>query len=459
MKLHLLNKYSSAGILLIGAAAVLVMIAIFTSPGEFTSAAFVLSGLICVMTGIFMLTFSQGEPFDPLLVGLLPVQGCINHCQIVSDIGISGNAYLLPPRVTGEAIVLQFNPSQVYHGSTVSVTGSFPQNGPAGVITKPSCNPLIQDLKKKNKIILPDNEENLPQLLGEIFGEIYDLAEKVSVHGHGSSEGNKIIIKFHNYRLIGGCKVIAQEFPGCCTKNPCPTCSLSGALIAEVTDKVVTLQECSLGSSFRDVTAVFLILPHVKEPQVAQGTIETFSDAIGPSEKVVAINSDATDIWNNHGNVLIEVGRYSDALVAYDKAIAINPNLYEVWNNRGIVLRKLGRYADAVASYERAITLNPDDADVWNSRGYAFHECGEYVKAVASYDMAISLNPDDADIWYNRGNALIKLNRYSEAVASFDKTIALSPEYANVQENRKNAREQQDKEINPPTPPEVNNLG
>jgi hypothetical protein len=296
MKVHLLNKYSYAGILLIGAAFIFIAIAINFSPGEFTSAAFVLSGLVCAMTGIFILTFSQGEPFDPLFVGLLPVQGCMNLCRIMSDLGITGNAYFLPPRVTGESTVMQFNPSQVYNGSIVSVTGSFPKTGPSGVITKPSCNPLIQDLKKKNKVILPDNEENIPQLLREIFGEIYDLAPTVSVHGNGSRVGNTVTIKFHDYRLIGGCKVMAEESPGCCTKNPCPACSLSGTLIAEVTGKVVTLQECSMGSSFSDVTAVFLILPPLKDPQVAQGNIEKFSDAFDPSEKVIAINSDAADM-------------------------------------------------------------------------------------------------------------------------------------------------------------------
>jgi tetratricopeptide (TPR) repeat protein len=450
MKLHLLNKYSSAGILLISGAAVFVAIAIITSPGEFISAAFVLSGMVFVMTGIFLLTFSQGEPFNPLFVGLLPVQGCMNLCKIMFDLGISGNAYFLPSRVTGEAVVVQFNPGQVYNGSTVSVTGSFPQTGPSGVITQPSCNPLIQDLKKKNKVILPDNEENISQLLSELFEDIYDLSPKVSVHWNGSWEGNIVTIRFHDYRLIGGCKVIAQESPGCCTKNPCPACSLCGALIAEVTGKVVTLQECSMESSFRDVTAVFLILPHLKEHPVTQSNIDRFSEAIDQSETMIAIDSDAADMWNSRGNVLDDLGRYSKAVVSYDTAIAINPKLYEVWNNRGIVLRKLGRYADAVASYDKAISLNPDDADVWNSRGYALNEFGQHADAVASYDKAISLNPDDADVWYNRGNALTKLDRYSEAVASFDKTIAITPDYANVEQNRKNAREQQDKEIRRP---------
>jgi uncharacterized membrane protein YdcZ (DUF606 family) len=72
-KIHLLNKYSYTGILLLGVSAVFILIPLFSNLGEFTSATFVLSGLACAMTGIFMFTFSQEEPFDPQFVAL-PVQ-------------------------------------------------------------------------------------------------------------------------------------------------------------------------------------------------------------------------------------------------------------------------------------------------------------------------------------------------------------------------------------------------
>ena len=149
MKVLHLNKYSIAAVLFLIAAAVLVAISLITNLGEFVTAAFVISGMVCGMMGIFMLTFFSGEPIDPRLVGLLPVQGCINLCRIGHDLGITGNAYFLPPRVTGEARVMQFNPSSIYKGSDVSSKGSFPETEPEGLVTIPSCDPLIQDLRKR----------------------------------------------------------------------------------------------------------------------------------------------------------------------------------------------------------------------------------------------------------------------------------------------------------------------
>jgi hypothetical protein len=256
MKFTRLNKYTTAAIMFIAAAVILVIIAVRTNLGEFVTATFVLSGMICVMTAIFILTFSQGEPIDPRFVGFLPVQGCINLCRIGYDLGITGNAYFLPPRVTGEAKVMQFNPTLPYKGDGVSAKESFPKTGPAGVVTVPSCDPLIQDLRKRNALVIPDNKEQLIQVLRETTGEIFEFAPRVSIRWNGST----VTITFHHYRFIAGCEFIAQESPGCCARNPCPACSLCGALIAEGTDKVVTLDQCSVSSSSQDVNAVFSLI-------------------------------------------------------------------------------------------------------------------------------------------------------------------------------------------------------
>jgi hypothetical protein len=257
MRRKLLNKYSIAAILLIAAAAALIVIALDTSPTEFITAAYVISAMTCAITGIFILTFSGGEPVDPRFVGILPAQGCINLCKIASDLGINGNAYFLPSRLTDTAQVMQFNPTSTYTGTNVSVKESFPKTGPGGLVTIPSCRPLIQDLRKRNALIIPDNEDQIIQLLQETIGDIFEFAPRVSVQWHE----NTVTVTFHRYRFIAGCQFIAQESPGCCTRNPCPACSLCGALIAEGTGKVIVLEQCSMSSSFRDVNQVFRILP------------------------------------------------------------------------------------------------------------------------------------------------------------------------------------------------------
>jgi hypothetical protein len=255
-QLHL-NKYSTAAILLFATAVIFIYIALISIPKDSTTSVFVISGMVCAMTGIFTLTFSAGEPVDPRLLGLLPAGGCINLYSTMQLLGISGNAYFLPPRITGEALVIQFNPTTSYTGSERSAKGTFRETGPSGLVTIPLCDPLIEDLRKRNELVIPEKEEDLTVLLREIIEDVFKFAPRVSTLWNDSS----VTITFHNSPFIDGCKILKQGPPDCCTKNPCPMCSLCGVLIAKGRDKVVTLDKCSFTSSSRDMTAVFSILP------------------------------------------------------------------------------------------------------------------------------------------------------------------------------------------------------
>ena len=64
MKLPHLNPYYRAALVLVVAAGVLVAIAILTSSRDITTAAVVISALICLLTGIFLATLSRSEPLD-----------------------------------------------------------------------------------------------------------------------------------------------------------------------------------------------------------------------------------------------------------------------------------------------------------------------------------------------------------------------------------------------------------
>jgi hypothetical protein len=256
MKRLSLNKYSLAAILLFGAAIVYFAIALNANLGEITTSASIIAGLICVIIGIFTLAFSAGEPVDPQLVGLLPAQGSLNFNLLTKHLGYRGNAHFLPPRVTGEATVFQFNPTSRNEGMEGSAIRSFHKTGPPGLVTPPSCDLLIDDLKKNHALVIPDNKEELASLIRETIEDFYKFAPGVSVKW----EGSRATITFHEYPYIDGCKVIAQKSPQCCAMSPCPACSLCGVLIAEGLDKGVKLERCSASSS-NNVTAVFSLLP------------------------------------------------------------------------------------------------------------------------------------------------------------------------------------------------------
>jgi len=276
------DMYASAAILLLSAAAIFIVTALITNPGEFVTAAFVISGATCAITGIFILTFTRAAMIDPRHLATLNSQYCKNISQIESDLGITGNAYFLPPRVTGESRVMQFNPTLTYSGSNVSAKDPFTKTGAAGLIIPLCCEPWIEDLRKNNALIIPDREEELIKLLSETIGESFEFASRVS----GSSLDNTISITFHGYRFIDGCKAIVNESEEFCTMNPCPVCSLCGALIAEGTDRVVTLDQCSINHSARDITAVFSMLPL----QMAKPTKPLPPDAVPDSSGAIGSN-------------------------------------------------------------------------------------------------------------------------------------------------------------------------
>lgn len=256
MKVKLLNKYSVAAILMMITAAGLIAIALISGLGEFVTASFVISGMVCALTGIFLITFSGGEPVDPRFVGILPIQGCINIFRIAVQLGIKGNAYFLPARLTGEPRVMQYNPTSTYTGGTIPAQEPIFDSGERGLVTIPTCDPLIQVLKKSHGLEIPNTKEQVTQVLRETGGEIFELAPRVSVRWNA----NTITIILQNYRFIEGCRVIAREAPDSCIHSPCPVCSLFGALIAEGMDKAVTLEQCSTSPSQKDVIIVWSIV-------------------------------------------------------------------------------------------------------------------------------------------------------------------------------------------------------
>jgi hypothetical protein len=256
MKVKLLNKYSVAALLMMVAAAGLIAIALISSLSEFVTASFVISGLVCAMTGIFLITFSAGEPVDPRFVGILPVQGCMNFFKIAMQLGITGNAYFLPPRLTGETRVMQYNPSSTYSGGMIPGKDPLLDTSERGLVTIPTGDPLIQALKKRHGLHVPHNKEQVIQVLRETGGEIFELAPRVSVRW----SGNTITITLKKYRFIEGCRVIAREAPDSCIRSPCPVCSLFGALIAEGMDKAVTLEQCASSPLQEDLNITWSIV-------------------------------------------------------------------------------------------------------------------------------------------------------------------------------------------------------
>ena len=120
MKLPSPNPNYRAALVLIIMAGVLITTAILTNRGDFTSAALVMAGLVCLLTGIFFATLSGSDPLDLRYLGLFSVQGSINLTRTCADLGIQGNACFIPKGRDGRTRTMQFLPGHGVHWRSVA---------------------------------------------------------------------------------------------------------------------------------------------------------------------------------------------------------------------------------------------------------------------------------------------------------------------------------------------------
>jgi hypothetical protein len=253
MRLTMINPHYRTALILIVMAGLLIGTAVLTSRGDFTSAALVITGLVCLLTGIIFTALSGSDPLDLRYLSLFPAQGSINFTRTCADLGIQGNACIIPSNRDGRTRTMQFLPVAVYHGEPLPLDSFVTGPNTAGLLLEPTCTPLLRLLQEEEKVVIPTTMDAMHGLIRELGVEVLEIAEQVqSVH-----EGDVMTVTMNEYRLISGCRVINNESPRCCTANPCPVCSLFASVFAEGTDKIIQIERCAPDPKNNSVTAVF----------------------------------------------------------------------------------------------------------------------------------------------------------------------------------------------------------
>jgi hypothetical protein len=257
MKLPATNDYVVSGTVLLAAAATLLVVATVTNRGDLTSATLFLCGVAMFLAGVFMLSFSRGEPFDAEVASLLSVQNMLNVCRTCADLGIRGDAWILPP-AGGAGPVREFVPVAGQDIPPVVPDFSF-VTGPdtPGIVLVPAAAPLIGYCERKFSLVIPPAEEELVTAIRELALDVLELADGLEIVRNGDS----LVMTVSGYRLFSGCMVVASESPKCCSMHPCGICSLAACMLARGTGIPWQVSHVSFGDGKKQVTAIFRSLP------------------------------------------------------------------------------------------------------------------------------------------------------------------------------------------------------
>ncbi len=131
-----------------------------------------------------------------------------------------------------------------------------------------------------------------------------------------------------------------------------------------------------------------------------------------------------------------KAGKGKEMLALYAQAAALDATISELFNNLGVTLRNMGRLAAAEASYRRALALNPDDAGILSNLGNLVRELGRLSEAEELQTRATSLKPNDSGLIYNAGVIQRDKGAPEKALALFEQTLARDPDNNDVKWDR-----------------------
>ncbi len=247
MKINGSNHYRIGSYFLIGFAPLLILAALLTDPQGYLQSPFLMLSATSFIGGVFLFALNVDESVDAWLAGRLSMQGIPTLGHIIHDLGGYGAAVFLPPESEGGRI-MQFVPTRPNCRPFLGDGGGFAyHDGNTGTLSPPLAGPLLDDLKRDNDLILPQDYSLLMGAIREVCEDLLSVADRVDVR----REGDTVTFDLHNYLLLSGCISLREASPEFCALCPCSICSLIACMIAEGLKCEVSLDRVALDDTGR----------------------------------------------------------------------------------------------------------------------------------------------------------------------------------------------------------------
>ena len=241
------------GAVLLGAAAVLLVAAALTGRGDMTSATLVLVGFGSFVAGVVMLTQYRGQTVAPWVAGLASAAGVVDLARVAADLGLQGNAHLVP---TGSGVV-QVVPVGDSAPALSDDDYSFVDEAQGGGLRlQPTGGPLYDRLVEVNGLAVPDTIEGVCTAIREVGEVALAVADRVEA----VPEGEGIVVVLEGYRLYDGCRAVRAASPKVCTMIGCPVCSCFGVMAAAGLGRTCVLEHVGADDRDRSVRLVLRLL-------------------------------------------------------------------------------------------------------------------------------------------------------------------------------------------------------
>lgn len=172
-----------------------------------------------------------------------------------------------------------------------------------------------------------------------------------------------------------------------------------------------------------------------KEPSKRYQTFSELREALDAllkrqtGETLQAEQATGLEAWElyNKAFSLSSLGHLDEAVRQYEKVIELEPENSDAWNNMGVCYRKMGRLDDALRSYEQSIKADRFSAAAWGNKGNCLYTMGKFTEAIVALNKAIEIDPLNESAWLNKALVEERLGLRAEAATSYRTFIDLKP--------------------------------
>lgn len=162
---------------------------------------------------------------------------------------------------------------------------------------------------------------------------------------------------------------------------------------------------------------------------------KSFSEAIMAYQKVIEMDPNYFEAYNNLGLIYLEIGDLERSLKNYEKAIEINPKYDKSLNNIGIIYHLKGDDERAMEFFKRVVELNPNNIEGYVHLGILYRKNREWEKGIESYRKALSIQPKNREAHYNLGILYENMGNKDMAIYHYQQFIQIAekdyPDFAN----------------------------
>lgn len=146
-------------------------------------------------------------------------------------------------------------------------------------------------------------------------------------------------------------------------------------------------------------------------------------------EKALSLNPNETGSLRLRAKALLDEGKLDQAAADYKKLLAIDANDPNDWQNYAIILTRMKRPEEALNALEKAVEKGGDPSSLYMLQGNTAYQNGRFSEAVTAYQAYLQSDQGKSNfqVWNVLALAQLQAGQTSEGLKTITDAINLSP--------------------------------